>query len=492
MNKRFSSAKFKYGSVALTFTIVFVIFVILFNAIFSVVANKKGGFYVDLTGEQIYSLSEPTLDAISGLQKNVEIIFCMTEDKLDDSTEMSYIKRLAEKYVSASDKISVSYVDCVKNPTFFNQFKKSSTDTISMTSVIINCAENKRYVVYKAENFFKFTSETPTRIFAYDGENKFTSAIMQAALNTMQKAAFIKGHGELHSDAFSALLVEQGYEVSDINLKETSAEELAQYNLLIICNPLYDYTGISDMQENRVNEISMLNDYLNKNFGNLMVFIDYETPGLKEFSAFLADDWGVSHSEGGLIVESADSAVSSLVATFIGTPDSTGEYATKIHASVTKSGAQATLFGYATPLNIEFSEKANKKVDAVYRTSKKAQLYKDGEIVSASSAPVMTLSTYTKVYNNSKKQANVLVCGSIDFLNHISNNAYANADILKSAFALMGNVNVVTGIDYKVIEDTTITVSQKAFRANVIRLSVIIPLIIAAIGIFVYIKRKKA
>ena len=104
----------------------------------------------------------------------------------------------------------------------------------------------------------------------------------------------------------------------------------------------------------------------------------------------------------------------------------------------------------------------------------------------------MTLSTYTKVYNNSKKQANVLVCGSIDFLNHISNNAYANADILKSAFALMGNVNVVTGIDYKVIEDTTITVSQKAFRANVIRLSVIIPLIIAAIGIFVYIKRKKA
>ncbi|MBR4979715.1 MAG: Gldg family protein [Clostridia bacterium] len=491
MNKRFSSAKFKYGSVALTFTIVFVVFVILFNAILSVVANKKGGFYVDLTGKQIYSLSEPTLDAIGGLQKNVEIIFCMTEDKLDDSTNMSYIKRLAEKYVSASDKISVSYVDCVKNPAFFNQFKKSSTDTISMTSVIINCAENKRYVVYKAENFFKFASETGS-IFAYDGENKFTSAIMQTALNTMQKAAFIKGHGELHSDAFSALLVEQGYEVSDINLKEISAEELSQYNLLIICNPAYDFTGISDMQENRVNEISMLNDYLNKSFGNLMVFIDYETPALKEFSAFLSDDWGVSYGEGALIIENTAAAVSTNFTTFIGTPDSTGEYATKVHASVTKSGAQATLFGYATPLNIEFSEKANKKVDAVYRTSNKAQLYKDGEFVSASSLPVMTLSTYTKIYDSNKKQANVLVCGSLDFLNYISNNAYANSDILKSAFALMGNVNVVTGIDYKVIEDTTITVSQKAFRANVIRLSIIIPLIIAAIGIFVYIKRKKA
>ncbi len=491
MNKRFSSAKFKYGSVAIVFTVVFVVFVILFNAIVSIVANKKGGFYVDLTGEQIYSLSEPSLKAIDGLEKNVEIIFCMTEDKLEDSVEMSYIKRLAEKYVSASDKITVSYVDCVKNPTYFNQFKKSSTDTISMTSVIVNCAENKRYVVYGVKNFFKFASETGS-VFAYDGENKFTSAIMQTALNTTQKAAFINGHGEQHSNAFESLLVEQGYEVADINLKEINEDELSKYNLLIICDPEYDYTGLSDMQENRVNEISMLNNYLTKNFGNLMVFIDYETPNLKEFSAFLADDWGVSYSQGNLIAENSESAVSAGLTTFIGTPDSTGEYATKVHASVTKSGAQATLFGFATPLFIEFTEKQNKKVDAVYKTSQRTQLYTNGEFVSLSSAPVMTLSTYTKIYDSNKKQANVLVCGSLEFLNYISNNAYANADILKSAFAVMGNESVVTGIDYKVLEDTTLTVSQKAFRANVIRLTVIIPVIIAVIGIFVYIKRKKA
>lgn len=106
--------------------------------------------------------------------------------------------------------------------------------------------------------------------------------------------------------------------------------------------------------------------------------------------------------------------------------------------------------------------------------------------------PVMTLSVYTKIYDSNEYRANLLVCGSADFMNYVSEQSFSNADILKSAFAAMGNTNVVTGISYKVVEDTAITVTQENFKNYTVMLSVLIPLIIAIIGTVVYIKRKKA
>lgn len=298
----FASKRFKYGSVAVAFTVVFVAFVILLNAVFTAVANYNGGFYIDLTGEKIYDISDSTAQVLADLDRKVEIIFCVTEDRVSDSDELTYVKRLAEKYRTLNDRVSLVYRDCVKDPVYFNQFKKTSADTISQNSVIINCPETKRYIVYPLVRFFKLSSET-RNIFAYDGENKLTGAIMQTAVGEPQKAGFITGHGEEKRSSVESLLREQGYEVSDVDLKSTTEEQLADYDLLIISNPKYDYTGISAAKEGRVNEIGLLNSYLTKSYGNLMVFISPETPELSEFSNFLSDDWGVSYVSGDVAVE---------------------------------------------------------------------------------------------------------------------------------------------------------------------------------------------
>ena len=77
-------------------------------------------------------------------------------------------------------------------------------------------------------------------------------------------------------------------------------------------------------------------------------------------------------------------------------------------------------------------------------------------------------------------------------MNYVSEQSFANADSLKSTFAVMGNTNVVTGIRSKVVEDTTITVTQENFKNYTVLLSVLVPLVIAALGTVMYIKRKKA
>lgn len=493
IKKILASRKFKYGSVAIAFTVIFCAVVILFNAVLTVVSNYNGGFYIDLTEEKIYDLSDKTLEVLNNLDKKVEIIFCTTEDRIDDDNQFSYIKRLAQKYETASSNISVTFKDSLKDPIYFNQFKKTSSDVISQQSVIINCEETKQYVVYSASKFFKYDSETAT-IFAYDGENKFTGAILQTASTDTAKAGIITNHGEKAPNSLALLLREQGYDVSSVDLEKISENELFSYDLLVISNPVYDYTGIAAANEGGRNEIALLNTYLTKQFGNLMVFINSETANtsLAEFSGFLADDWGISYTSGDILFEDAQKAIDSTGIVFFATPSSGNTAGAKIHSSLTATAASRAIFGQTTPLHVLFETRADKNVSVVFETSLNAVLLRGETAAKAASVPIMTLSTYTKMYNNEEYRANVLVCGSTYFLNQIDNYVCSNTDVLKNALVQMGNNNILTGIDYKVVDDTALAISMNDFKKYTVMLSTIIPLIISAVGIYVYIKRKKA
>ena len=75
-NKKFSSKKLKYGTSAVIFTVVFVVFIILVNVLLSYVDRTSGGLYVDMTSKQLYGVSQQSVEALSTVEKPVEIIFC--------------------------------------------------------------------------------------------------------------------------------------------------------------------------------------------------------------------------------------------------------------------------------------------------------------------------------------------------------------------------------------------------------------------------------
>ena len=65
-NSIFNSRKFKYGSAATAFTVAFIAVVVIFNIIFSALARKYM-WYVDLTKEQVYTLSEEAKEIMSAV-----------------------------------------------------------------------------------------------------------------------------------------------------------------------------------------------------------------------------------------------------------------------------------------------------------------------------------------------------------------------------------------------------------------------------------------
>lgn len=485
-----NSRKLQYGTVAIVFTVVVCAFLILLNAVLSWVSNHNGGLYIDLTSEKIYDLSESSIEAAKKVDKKVEIIFCVTEDKIEDSTELSYVKRLADRYSNLNENIVVTCKEYLKDPIYFEQFKTNG-NTISNTSVIVNCEENKNFVVYSLSNFFKFSSETGG-IFAYDGENKLTGAIIKTALGEDKLAGFITRHGETVHQYLAELLTVQGYDIYNVDLTSATREELASFDLIVICEPTVDYSGVSATKVGGVNEIEKLDKYLRDDMGNLMVFVSSSTPALPELNGYLSDTWGIGYNSGSVITEGSATAVTGYDGLlFYGTPVMDGGYGSAIHNHVTSSGIDRTMFLNATPINVLKNE--NVDVSAVYTTSESALCNVAGTTVSAKNIPVMTLSRYSKMINSKDVSANVLMCGSTYFLNFIGmSGGYANADIIKSSLAEMGDKSVVTGIDFKVVEDSALEVSGEQFKSEVLKLSAIIPIIIAILGIAVYIIRKKS
>lgn len=497
IDKITSSRKFKYGSSAAVFTAVFVVFVILINVVISVIDSKSGGLYVDLTSKNLYGISESSKEVLADVTSPIEIIFCLPSDKADDNAYLSYIKRLAESYKASYPNISLIFKDKISNPTYFDKFISTSGDVINTSSIIVNCPSTGKSIIYDATKLFKYSSQGT--VFAFDGENKLTSAILEVSNPETLKAGFTTGHGEDGSNPLMFFLEQQGYEIHTVDLKTTSKEELSTFNLIVICNPVTDFSGLSQNAVTSTSEISALTSYLTGSFGNLLVFLNNETADLPELKQFLSDEWGISYTSGAIIKESAANDVSGDGYGFLGTystDSSSSGYA--VHSQISKNSTSArAIFDYCVPLHTTFTQKGYKTVSPVVTTSQNASVIFASKSTAVANTPVMLLSDYSRTYDSGDKHAYVLVCGSTSFLNCLDysdyyTNAlqYANNDLMKSILKTFGKTNVAINIDFKVLDETNISVTQSDINSMTRRLSLIVPAIITVAGIVMFIKRK--
>jgi len=247
-NNPFASRTFKYGSIAVIFSAVFIAAIILINVVISAV-NSKVGLYVDLTSEKIYGITDSTTKALSKIDTPVEIIFCQVADKLDDDLYLSKVKKLAETYVEKFPNVSIKYYDTIADPTLVYQYKTTSATSIPNTSVIVSCPSTKQYKVFARDAFFT-KAESTNSVFGFNGEMRFTSAILQTARPDSPIALFTTGHGETVSAPLQDLLVNAGYVIETVDLKAGKLDSKAK--LIVISSPQNDFTGLKAQSAGQV------------------------------------------------------------------------------------------------------------------------------------------------------------------------------------------------------------------------------------------------
>ncbi len=486
-----ASRRFKYGSSAVIFTVVFVAVIVAFNVIFTSLAQTYL-WYGDMTDEQIYDVSQAAVDLIGDLNDtNIEIIFCTPFDKCEENVYLKQVLTCAQNFEKEFDFITVSYRDIITHPTSVDQYRTTEATNIKTTNVIITNGSD--YRVHTIESFYVF-AESDNSVFAFNGEYKMCSAILQMQGDN-PIAYFTTGHGEtISNQPLRDLFTDAGFIVKDIDLSKEDIDPAAK--IVIINGPKYDFIGAySDdgaALADSSNEIKKLDNFLD-GFGSLMVFVDPETQDMPELEELLSE-WGIAIGDA-IIKDYANSI--SIDGTAIVSEYSTEEtMGASLHSSLRSlESVPKTILRYARPIEIsKTAANSGKNVSVVLYSSDDAQAYSttDDAVVQTGDIPLMVLSTEMRYVDNEDMYTYVVACGTSQFgdATYLQSNSYGNKDIMFSLMKALGREKVPAEIDFKVFDDYSLDITTAESTRWTVIFTLVIPMIAAVGGIVVYVRRR--
>ena len=482
--------KLMHGGIAVLITVAVIALTIIINYAVSAIVSAKS-LYLDMTKEQIYSISDSADEIYSDLDdQNFEIIFFTEFDKMQENSYQkqvySYCKLLSDKY----DNISIKYIDSISNPEQAAKYQNTEVPDLDTTDVVVT--NSSAWQAFKIDAFFTIDSSSE-EVFAFNIEYKLCTAMMQMGYDSML-ACFTTGHGETTDNSnLCTLLTEAGFEVRNIDL---AAEDIPdETRILIINNPIYDFGGAYD----DANEIDKLDKYLD-NQGNVMIFEDPDSEAkLTNLSEFLYE-WGIQF-------------VSAQVRDYTNSVSTDG---TAISAKYTEEGTASglnkslreldnppkTIVFDSMPIDIVWKEEGDTSgshnsiettsVLTTYNTAKAYSL-SDNSVVDDGELNLMTVSAKSNIGDNNETYYNyLLACGTSAFVDdtYLNGNTYGNSDIIYEAIRTFTKKMVPVDLDFKVYDDETLDITTGQATAWTVVFTFTGPVIFGLIGTIVYIRRK--
>lgn len=521
MNKTFlHSKKFRHGSVSVALTVLIVAAVILFNAVFTALANKYL-WQLDMTAEQIFTLSDAAKELMRGVERDVTIIFCAPRDKLEETEATRYPLYTALQLQDQFEHVKVRFVDWSVNPSAVAKYKETSGQNINSSSIIIASGtgdpadprEESR--VYTVSNLFTLNT-AGSSYNGYCGEQKLVSAILAVTQIDLPVAGIVTNHGEGDSltendrAQLLTLLHETGYEVKELNLTRDAIPE--DCRLLVMYGPTSDLVEMGTVSE--INKIEAFLDAGNA----MMVFFDYTTPKLPLFEEFL-EKWGVTvcRSESGAdyLLRDLDHSYTPQGYTIVGDYITDGEgLGSQITAPLWKDVARPkdVVFPYATAIGVPESYTALKSGEDgywlyqltrdglsrdrydVFCTYGSAEAYAGGDKVTGARAPftTMTVTQETKIVEEREIKSYVVAVSSLDFTSGGALvSSYGNHSVLTYTCSLLGRAYAPISLDTKYFNNTDIsTIDSKAANQYTIVLTAVPAGAVFLAGIYLMVRRK--
>lgn len=489
MKKYYNGKKKKFAFLSVAQTALLLAAVIILNVIIYTLADKFR-WYIDMTEGQVYSLSDAAKDILSDVEDEVNIYFTVEPDKVaETSPNLYYVYQTAQKMAAAFDNINVKCVDIIKNPAFFKGYYNTAAQDIYTTSVIVESGTEFR--LYTVDAFF-ITNEDG-EIWAYEGEYKLTSAILTVTAAQMPVVAFTSSHGEKTGDsakALTSLFTDGGFHVVNVDL---AREDLPEDTRIVVVNdPVYDFAGIEGGESD---EIKKLDGFMDS-YGTLMVFSSPENAGkLTNLSEFLAE-WGIAFTPDTYIKDTGNS-LSVDGKTLIADYPSSDTMGASLYLDIsTMNNAPKTVMGNAMPIQLLFEE--DDRLEGTKQTSPVLISHEGALAISSEGEsdggglPLLTVTRETRLVDEQYYYSYVLAGGSSDFLtdDYLNSSSFANRDIIYNTMKTTGIKRVLADIEYKVLDNTEMTVSTAEANRWTVALTAVLPAVFALCGVCVYIRRR--
>ena len=492
--KPFNKRKFKYGSLAAAITAVFITAVVLLN-VFATQLTDRYGLKIDTTKEQLFEISDQTIDYLDTLNEDITIDVMTSEEELDSGSKYyKLVKEVTEKYAQNSKKITVHYYDIEKHPEVVTKYSQYTNDNISRANIVVFC--NGRIKVLQMSDFYEVETNYQTyeqTIKAITAEEKLTSAIMFVADPNPPKIAVLKCQ---QSDVVAAavsqfpeILKNNGYTVEDVDPLTQDIDE--SYSAVILAAPY------SDLTETVIEKISTYLENGGKYGKNLYYFANFdqrETPNLDKF----LEEWGIKAGKGYV------SNVNSSEMLKIGIAGLQNYYAVPQAALegenglLVKSADLPIAMPMARPLELTFTEGDGRETEVILKTSSTSVVVDENttnenvESLPQASQNVLVRGSKHRYEGEEKISSNVYACGSALFIDYYitSTNALNNQELAVSLFNKgTGKDGGMTILSKSMVVER-INISEQQARFIVLLVQIIIPVAIAAVGLVVYLRRR--
>ena len=365
---------------------------------------------IDLSQDQLYSLTQGSKDKVSSVDKDVNIYFVGYSE--DDATV-----DLAKQYKNANNKIKTEVVTAESRPDLVTKYSIQS----GAQGIIIECGDNSK--VLTSEDLYTYDMTTYETINI--AEEKLTSSIMTVASNKIPKIYFLEGYSNYTLSAsmqyLSIYLANEINEIKQLNIL-SQGKVPDDCDTLVICSPSKDFDDIAT---------NAITQYINS--GRNILWLNSAVTKPEDFPNInkILNMYGVNPFEVGTILET-DASKMLAQTPYIIFPEIQ-------HSPITKNLYNGTGVLFINPTKINFVDSENLTNLKVEKT----------EIIKASSSSFFrkdfTIQTTSKTESD---QDGEFVLGA-ELVKTIKDaDEEAGTQAIKSKMIIFGDNNFIT--DYKI------------------------------------------
>lgn len=484
----FRGEKFKRGTMATIFTAFFIVIVVLFNLVFTVLTDRFPSMNMDISALKLNTLSEDALNIAKGVDETVEIYLIGKEHayRADEiyatyGIQYSQVSNLADKMREANPNIKVDYIDPDTNPDFVSKY---SADELTTGKVLVR--SEKRYRVLGVDDLFSVEQDQVTYqyIFYSKVDGALANAIHMVTLENVPVVAVATGHEEVLDPTtratFDSLMTANSFEVVEFNILTEEIPEGAA--VLMLPTPSTDYTA---------DEIAKINAFLSEDgrteTHTLLVTGHPGQPDMPNFKALL-EDWGIAMDTASFIVDTDTNNVLSSGPQYI-YADSKAEFMTEEYPNL--------LAPYSAPVELLFDNNNGIATYALIESANTAYAVSNStteeELANPETKSYITAALAQRAGTSAK--TNVVVFGStmgfIDsFLTDTFSNKAYTADLMRYVTDTTENK---LGLTISEVQTSQYDITASAFVCVFLGMGVftiIIPLAVLIAGLVVFLKRR--
>lgn len=480
-NNPFTSRKFKKGSFAVIFTCIIIVAVIVINIIANVLQAKIPMLSIDMSGQNLYELSESSKEVVNSVNEEVKISVMGKEDAYTHADE-NFLKAnaLLKKYAAQNGKIKIEYIDLQANPTYVNKYPN---ENISSYSYIVSCGDKYKYLDVKGDLFTVGTDYTSGESYVQSSnvESEVTSAIYFVTSDNQTKAAVINGFSDYNDNVISgltSLLKSNNYEVEEVSLLTEDIPE--DVDLAILFEPTAD---LSDEATKRITDYLNNNGKYGKNLFYVPTYAKVSTPNIDS----ILEEWGMSLGQG--IIAETDQAYQPFTGDYYA---SVFEYGGTEYTDQVKDATKRLLGYYTRPVMIG----DNSKVTAIASTSSSAALrgfdaddnWNPNEHIEGS-FNVGAVSVMAG--DNAKSTVTVWGSGMSFYSQWLNSSTFVNSEYFMSLFnTLTDREESIINIESKSTQSAQLGIMSNQINAIGPVFMYIIPITVAVVGLIIWIRRR--